>query len=143
MSLQETLGVLKEMPLFKRVDQPRLRVIALMGENATLRAGERLAERGEPGDAAYVVIEGTVDVRIPTPAGEVSVASIGPGEIVGEMALLTDRPRSAAMVAATDLVLLRLDRPTLLSLLREFPDVALEMIRVLALRLEATTARSA
>jgi CRP-like cAMP-binding protein len=38
---------------------------------------------------------------------------------------------------------MRLDKPTLLSLLREFPDVALEMIRVLALRLEATTARSA
>jgi CRP-like cAMP-binding protein len=142
MSLNRTLAVLRDMPLFRRVDQSRLRVIALMGETATLSAGERLAEKGEPGDAAYVVISGEVDIRIPTAGGEVSVARLGRGEIVGEMALLTDRPRSAAMVAATDLVLLRLDRATLLSLLREFPDVALEMIRVLALRLEATTARS-
>lgn len=143
MSLQRTLSVLKDMPLFKRVDEPRLRVIALMGEITTLRAGERLAEKGEQGDAAFVVIAGTVDIRIPTAGGEVSVAHLGRGEIVGEMAVITDRPRSAAMAALTDLIVLRLDRPTLMSLLREFPDVALEMIRVLAQRLEATTARSA
>jgi CRP-like cAMP-binding protein len=143
MSLQRTLDVLKEMPLFRQVDDRRLRVIALMGEVATLKAGERLAEKGEPGDAAYVVLSGEIDIRVPTAGGEISVARLGPGQIVGEMALLTDRPRSAAMAALTDLVVLRLDRPTLMSLLREFPDFALEMIRVLALRLEATTARSA
>lgn len=143
MTLQRTLGILKDMPLFRRVDEPRLRVIGLMGEVSTLGPGERLAEKGDPGDAAYVIIAGEVDIRIPGPAGEVSVATLGPGEIVGEMAVLTDRPRSASVVALTEVSVLRLDRPTLMSLLREFPDVAIEMIRVLAHRLEATTARSA
>lgn len=142
MSLQQTLAVLKDMSLFQRVADPRLRVIALMGDKIGLRPGERLAEKGDEGDAAFVILEGRLEIRIPGDEGEVTVAFLGRGEIAGEMAVFTDRPRSAAMVAATETELLRLDRAVLLSLLIEFPDFALEMIRVMADRLEATTVRT-
>ncbi|MGF1501932.1 MAG: Crp/Fnr family transcriptional regulator [Paracoccaceae bacterium] len=142
MSLHQNLKVLSEMPLFRNIDPRRLRVIAMTGETLAFRAGERLFEKGDDGDAAYVVLRGEVDVLVPVPAGETSVAVLGPGQIVGEMAVLTDGIRSTAIAAKSDVEVMRFDRSVILSLLREFPDFSLEMIRVLARRLEATTARS-
>jgi CRP-like cAMP-binding protein len=125
--------------MFRNIDPKRLRLFAFMGETLTYRAGERLFERGDDGNAAYIIIDGTVDVLVPVEDGETAVAALGSKEIFGEMAVLCDQPRSTAIAARTDLTVLRLQRSTFLNLLREFPDVALELIKVLASRLEATT----
>lgn len=143
MSLTATLDVLRSMRLFSRLDEPRLRVIAMTGEKLILHDGERLAEKGDAGDAAYIVLSGDVDIRVPSDPGEISVAVLGPGEIVGEMAVLTGNPRSTAIVARGQLKVLRLGRDALLDLMREFPDLSIEIIRILAERLEATNARLA
>lgn len=143
MSLAATLDVLRPMRLFQHLDDPRLRIVAMTGERLSLSDGERLAEQGEEGDAAFIVLDGAVDIRVPGEAGEISVAILGPGEIVGEMAVLTGNPRSTAIVAKGPLKVLRLGRDAVLGLIREFPDVSLEIIRILAERLEATNARVA
>lgn len=142
MSLKRSVDVLTDMPLFRKIDGKRLRVIAMMAEQLSFRAGERLFEKGDEGDAAFIVLDGEVDVLVPVGSGETSVAVLGPGQIVGEMAVLTDQPRSTAIAARTDLRVMRFDRGMVLNLLREFPDFALELIRVLAQRLETTTMRS-
>ena len=139
MSLNKAVCVMMEVPMFRNIDPKRLRLFALMGETLTYRAGERLFERGDEGNAAYIIIEGTVDVLAPVEGGETAVAALGAKEIFGEMAVLCDQPRSTAIAARTDLTVLRLQRSAFLSLLREFPDIALELIKVLAQRLEATT----
>ena len=143
MSLNQTVDAMREVPMFRNVDPKQLRLFAFMGETLSFRAGERLFEQGDEGDAAYIVIEGQVEVIVPTPAGEAAVAVLGEKEIFGEMAVLGDKPRSTAIGAKTDLRVLRLDRSTITKLLTEFPDIALELIRVLADRLEATTAELA
>jgi CRP/FNR family transcriptional regulator, cyclic AMP receptor protein len=139
MSLNKAVNVMMEVPMFRNVDPKRLRLFALMGETLTYRAGERLFERGDDGNAAYIIIDGTVDVLVPVEEGETAVAALGSKEIFGEMAVLCDQPRSTAIAARTDLTVLRLQRSAFLNLLREFPDIALELIKVLASRLEATT----
>ena len=139
MSLNDAVAVMMEIPMFRNVDPKRLRLFAFMGETLTYRAGERLFEKGDEGNAAYIIIDGTVDVLVPVEGGELSVAALGSKELFGEMAVLCDQPRSTAIAARTDLTVLRLQRSTFLSLLREFPDIALEVIKVLAGRLEATT----
>ena len=139
MSLKMIVKVLAEVPLFRNVDPKQLRVFAMMGESLTYRAGERLFEKGDDGDAAYVVINGEVDVLVPTDQGEASVAVLGAREIFGEMAVLCNQPRSTAIAARSDLMVLRLDRSVIMKLLHEFPGIALEFIRVLAGRLEATS----
>jgi CRP/FNR family transcriptional regulator, cyclic AMP receptor protein len=139
MSLNKAVDVMMEIPMFRNVDPKRLRLFAFMGETLTYRAGERLFERGDEGNAAYIIIDGTVDVLVPVEDGETVVAALGSKEIFGEMSVLCDRPRSTAIAARTDLTVLRLQRSALLNLLREFPDIALELIKVLASRLEATT----
>ena len=139
MSLNDAVRVMMEIPMFRNVDPKRLRLFAFMGETLTYRAGERLFEKGDEGSAAYIIIDGTVDVLVPFDGGELSVAALGAKEIFGEMAVLCDQPRSTAIAARTDLTVLRLQRSAFLNLLREFPDIALEVIKVLAGRLEATT----
>lgn len=136
MSLNQTVDAMREVAMFRSIDPKQLRLIAFMGETLTYRSGERLFEQGDEGDAAYVIIEGEVDVLIPTERGETSVAILGPKEIFGEMAVLCDQRRSTAIAARTDLTVLRLDRTTIMRLLSEFPDISLELIRTLAHRLE-------
>lgn len=139
MTLNRTVDAMREVPMFRNVDPKQLRLFAFMGETLTYRAGERLFEKGDEGDAAYIVIEGEVEVLVPVEGGESTVAVLGEKEIFGEMAVLCDQKRSSAIAARTDLVTLRLDQSVILKMLKEFPDIALELIRLLAHRLETTT----
>lgn len=139
MGLREVTKVLREMELFRNVDDRQLRVVAMLGDELSYRDGERLFEQGEEGDAAYVVISGAVEVLVRVEGGERSVARLGRGEIFGELAVLLDQPRSSAIAASGDLEALRLNRSVILNMLREFPDIALQMIRILGRRLESTT----
>ena len=139
MGIRQTTEVLREMELFSKVDDRQLRAVAMMGEELSYREGERLFEQGEEGDAAYVVISGAVEVIVKVEDGERAVATLGRGEIFGELAVLCDKPRSTAIAAREALVVFRLDRGVILNMLREFPDVALQMIRILGRRLEVTT----
>lgn len=139
MSLNKTVDVLCEVPMFRNVDPKQLRLFAFMGETLTYREGERLFEKGDEGDAAFVVINGSVNVLVPNDDGETAVATLSEREIFGEMAVLCDQRRSTAIAAMTDVEVLRLDRSVIMNLLQEFPHIALELLKVLASRLEATT----
>jgi len=139
MSLNRAVQVLQEMPLFRNIDMKRLRVVAMMGESQAYRAKERLFEKGDEGDAAFIIIDGEVEVLVPAEGGEQSVATLGKGEIFGELAVISDQTRSTAIAARCELEVLRLDRNVVLNLMREFPDISLEMVRILAQRLERTT----
>ena len=139
MSLDKAVEAMVMTPIFKGVDPKRLRLLAFMSESLTYRDGETLFDQGEEGDSAFVVIEGEADVIIDTGEAKITVATIGAKQIFGEMAVLADVPRTAAIVAKGDLSVLRIERDPFLKLLREFPDVALRVMRFLALRLESTT----
>jgi CRP-like cAMP-binding protein len=139
MSLNRAVQVLQEMPLFRNLDLKRLRVVAMMGESQAYRAQERLFEKGDEGDAAFIIIDGKVEVLVPADGGEQSVAILGKGEIFGELAVICDQARSTAIAARCELEVLRLDRNVVLNLMREFPDISLEMVRILAHRLQRTT----
>ncbi|MEM7236855.1 MAG: cyclic nucleotide-binding domain-containing protein [Pseudomonadota bacterium] len=139
MSVKMTVAVMQETPVFRKLDPKRLRVVAMMGETLSYRSGERLFEAGDEGDSAFVILDGRVDVVLPVEGGEVAVAVLETGEIFGEIAALTCQPRTSAIIAHDDLSVLRLDRQTILSLMREFPDISLELIRVMADRLKDTS----
>lgn len=139
MDMNAALAVLRETPLFRDTDPQRLKVVAMVGDRLRYRAGEAVFDRGDDGDAAYVVLSGAVDVVIPTEGGEQVVARLGRGELFGEIAVLCDRPRTSGIVAAEETELLRLERDTLTGLMTDLPGLSMRMIRMLAQRLEATT----
>lgn len=139
MNLRQAVDVMQETSLFRKLDPKRLRVVAMMGETLSYRDGERLFEAGEEGDCAYVILSGEVDVVVKANDKEITVAVLHQGEIFGEIAALTDQPRTSAIQARGPLTVLRLDRQTILNLMGEFPDIALQLITVLADRLRDTS----
>lgn len=143
MNLSQAVDVMQETPLFRRLDPKRLRVVAMMGETQSYRPGERLFEAGEEGESAFVILGGQADVLIRVDGEDREVAVLSQGEIFGEIAALTEQPRTTAIRARGDLTVLRLERQTILNLMKEFPDIALELITILANRLRDTSSELA
>ena len=101
------------------------------------KAGTVLFEEGQPGDFMYVVSSGEVEIRRMVGETERVLAVIPPGEFFGEMAILNSRPRSATAVLRTDARLLVIEGKTFEAMLRARPEIALRIIKSLALRLES------
>lgn len=139
MSLDQEVEALRKVPLFSNIEPARLKLMAFASERLTYREGQRLFEQGDAGDAAYIILEGSADIMLRTDGHEIRVATLGKNEIVGEIAILCDVPRTASVQAAEKLVTLKLTKDLFLRMAREFPDMALEIMRVLAHRLEKST----
>ena len=109
-------------------------------EWVTLHAGERLVERGDPADAAYLIVSGRLRV-VTDDQDERLPAEVGPGELAGEMALIEGGTRTATLVAIRDTSAVRLRRDRLLATLRGHPDALLRIMRI-ALRRAGGTHRA-
>jgi CRP-like cAMP-binding protein len=114
-------------------------------EPMRLLKGEVLFREGEPGDSCYWVMKGALKVSVSSDRGAERVfALLGPGSVVGELAILDNRPRSATVTAFSDTSLTVLKRATLRAYLQENPSVWADLVAVLVGRLrEADKALSA
>ena len=139
--LQQDVDLLRNVPLFRNLDAAKLKLLAFTSERLTYSAGDSLFSQGDSGDSAYVIISGTADVSVTTPTGPLSVATIDAHELVGEIAILCGVPRTATVTAISELTTLRITQDLFYRLIEEFPDMAVEIMRELARRLELTTAR--
>ena len=99
--------------------------------------GTVLFEEGQPGDYMYVVQSGDVEIRRMVGETERVLAVLKPGDFLGEMAILNARPRSATAVVRTKARLLVIEGKTFEAMLRAKPEIALRIIKMLALRLES------
>ena len=141
MSLQEEVELLRRIPLFAKVEPPKLKLLAFASERVTFEAGQELFHQGDVPDAAYIVIDGSAEVILETPNGRVTVAEIGRNELVGDMGVICDMPRTATVRAKSQLVTLKVSKDLLLRMITEFPAMAIEIMRVMAHRLEHTNAQ--
>src|SRR5688572_4537009 len=102
---------LARVPIFAGLDEEHLRLLTATARRRTLKADEALFYEGDPGQTLYLVLSGEVKIQRFTPSGKVVVIALrGPGEHVGEMALLDGEPRSADAVTSAPTELLMLDR---------------------------------
>jgi len=97
-------------------------------------AGELIAREGETGSEMFIVEDGEVEIFKERAGREKVLSRLGPGDFFGEMAVLEGRPRSASLRAATACRLLPIDASTLDALLREYPEIAVRMLRKLSHR---------
>jgi CRP-like cAMP-binding protein len=141
MSLKEEVDVLRSIPLFAKLEPAKLKLLAFTSERLSFAPGQLLFNQGDAGDAAYVIIDGEAEILIDTAAGKTRVAVLTRNAIVGEIAILCDVPRTATVVAKSPLVVLRIAKDTFFRLVTEFPQMAVEIMRELALRLEKTNAQ--
>jgi CRP-like cAMP-binding protein len=140
MSLDEEVDVLRRIPLFGNIEPAKLKLLAFTSERLTYDKGQTLFRQGDMGDAAYIILEGEADVVVSMPPGEPrKVAGLGRHDIIGEIAVLCDVPRTATVVAGSRLVTLKISKENFIRMITEFPQMAVEILRELARRLEKTT----
>jgi CRP-like cAMP-binding protein len=125
-----TLGTI---PLFSEVEPEHLAAIATVATPFEVASGYVLAERAQPGQGMFVILEGSVEVELPNREPVV----LGPGEFVGELSLLADVARVARVKAASAVRGLAIGRAEFLALLHDEPRIAVAMLSVLARRLAA------
>jgi CRP-like cAMP-binding protein len=140
MQLKDEVELLRRVPLFANVAPAKLKLLAFTSDRVSFREGQVLFRQGDAGDAAYVVLAGSADVLVGANGEEIKVASLEPNSIVGEIAILCDVARTATVKATAPLEALRISKDHFLKLLAEFPEMAVEIMRVLADRLSHTTA---
>lgn len=116
---------------FEGFSPEQLRRVAQLAEEVDAEEGAELIGQGRPGQEAYVIVEGRVGVYI----GGVKKNELGPGEIVGEMALIDHRPRTADVRALTPLKLLAFDAERFRRLLDEMPKASVRVMEKLVERL--------
>jgi CRP/FNR family cyclic AMP-dependent transcriptional regulator len=135
MSIQTEVELLRRIPLFASIDTSRLKLLAFTSERLAFDAGAVLFREGDRGDSAFLLLKGSVDVAVASPSGPVIVATLAQNTIVGEMALLCEMPRTATVTAKEPLDTLRIKKDLFFQLLRDLPQMTLEIMRELAVRL--------
>jgi CRP-like cAMP-binding protein len=126
-----TLDHLRAIPLFASLGADALEAVAARVTEVEIPTGRVLIEVGQAGAGLFVVEEGTLQVDLP--GGR--TVDLGPGQFVGDIALLTDRPHVARVRAKTDARCLAIGRADFSTLLRESPEIAVAMLPTLAGRL--------
>ena len=121
---------LRNLTIFRGLDHKELRQVASLVDEARREAGWVLTKQGKGGQQAFIIVDGRATVTV----DDQVVATLGPGDTVGEMALLDAAPRSATVVADTEISVLVLTPQTLTQLL-DIPTVARAVIRSMAVRL--------
>jgi len=121
-------------PLFAGLSSELLQALVKNLALVSLDPGQQLFREGEPSDALYVIVEGEVSVMTEGPP-RVEMQRLGPGSFMGEVALLTDQPRSTTVVSVAASELLRIDRVTLSNVLGAHGDMLRAVLRFVRDRL--------
>lgn len=122
---------LAQVPLFRTLDKKHLRQISSLATQIDVEAGKELTRQGEYGNEFIIVLEGEAEVRVD---GKV-VATRGPGDYFGEIALVVNRPRTATVVARTPMKIEVIGRREFQTMLHDNPSIAAELLAVTAERL--------
>ena len=130
--------VLRAVPLFAELGEDDLQRLAANAARVTLRPGEQLFAEGEAGDVAYVITSGHVEISKRSGDRDVHLANRGPGEVIGEMALLQDAPRSASATASEESQLVAIPRSEIDELLATSVEAVRALFRVLLERWQST-----
>ncbi|XEU32785.1 cyclic nucleotide-binding domain-containing protein [Tistrella bauzanensis] len=140
-SLIRDVEVLRNVPMFANIEPAKLKLVAFTSERLTFDPGDTVFSEGEVGDAVYIIVEGSAEVQVATPRGPLKVADLGRNDVVGEIAILCDVPRTATVVAASPVTALRISKELFYQLIAQVPQMAIEIMRELARRVDRTTER--
>lgn len=139
MNLNEEVELLKRVPIFAKMEPAKLKLLAFTSERMNFAVGQEVCHQGDPGDTLYVILGGTADVLIDnTSSGQIAVAVMRKNDFFGEIAILCDVPRTATIKAREPLSTLKISKDTFYRMVGEFPTMAIEIMRVLAHRVEDT-----
>ena len=134
LSTFERIIFLRGVDLFRDIDGEDLIHIAQVCREVSFPEGSNLIAQGDLGDCLYILVDGEIAVSV---EGLGEVNRQGPREVVGEMAIITQKPRSATCTTLGDVTALRIDYDDFWDLLAEKPALSMGVIRVLLTRLDS------
>jgi CRP/FNR family transcriptional regulator, cyclic AMP receptor protein len=132
---KQAVGLLSQVPLFSECTKKELREIADIAKEITQKQGTVMARAGDRGVGFFLITDGTAKVVI---AGKTR-RRLGAGEFFGEISLLDGGPRSADVVAETDVTMLGITAWAFRQIIAKNPSIAQKLLRVMAERLRAST----
>jgi CRP-like cAMP-binding protein len=137
----DLIATLNKLPLFSALPEEAVVELAGYFEPQVLAEGEVLFQRGDPGDALYIVAGGALQIILTDDEGRARILNeVGPGAALGEMTLITREPRTAGVVAAAPAEVLRLGRETFLQVVDRLAPQVMNRLREIAGHLRLTYA---
>lgn len=130
----DKIAHIQAIPLFAKLSQKELTEVARHCDEVSFDARQVLANEAKPGDECFIIVTGKVEVR----RNRRKLTTKGPGEIVGEMALLDELPRSATLVTTEPTNVLVFSRREFRLLIGELPSVSRKLLETLSERLRET-----
>lgn len=141
MSLEQEFELIRRVPIFSTIDPAMQKLLCFSSDRLTYAEGQVMFSAGDAPDSAYIVLDGAVDISVPTPKGSLVVNTLGRNDVIGEIGIFGDVPRTATATARSQVEVLRLSRDVFVNVIRSNPDAAIALIRILADRLARTTAQ--
>lgn len=123
MALDDDMALLGRQPLLSLMERDALRLLAFAAESRILRAGDVVFRAGEPSDGAILVVSGAIAITTQED-GQPAEEIVGPGAMIGELALFTSLPRQVTAIAREPTQVMRLPRSVMRRVLGESPDSA-------------------
>ena len=133
---------LRRVRLFSELDDHTLREIANAAVEQGWERGQEIVRQGDTGVGAFIIRSGKVDIVQDKGGKEIKLATLGPGEVFGEMALLDEFPRSASARAVEPTTALGIQRWHFRGILESHPQIALKLLPVLTKRVRAAEAHA-
>ena len=124
MSVEDDISFLERIPSFGLLGRPALRILAMGAESREFQRGDVLFHVGEEADCGYVVQKGSLALQVGTADPSDQEVIVGPGALLGELALVIDTVRPATAKAIEPLTVIRISRSLFLKMLDGFPDAA-------------------
>ena len=129
MALDDDIRILSGVGLFSELTAEQLRLLAFGAESVRFPAGKEIYREGAAADCAYVVSSGRVVLYRDDNGVAAAVSRLGPGAILGELALIAETRRLTYAAAETDVELIRLNRSLFRRILEEYPEAAARLHR--------------
>lgn len=128
---EQYLETIRSLLLFRPLSAGEVQRFVDRAEILTFNEGERIVAEGEIDPSFFIVIRGTVSVMVGQEQNEVFICSIGEGDVFGEAAMFMKVKRTADVVAASDAVLLRIERPELMGFIKDFPTAGNKILMLI------------
>jgi small-conductance mechanosensitive channel/CRP-like cAMP-binding protein len=138
--MSSRMAALASVDLFSGLPEKQREELANQLAYMPFAAGEAVTREGDKDDGLYMLVRGTATVRIGGGAEQRDLATLSAGQFFGEMSLMTGEARTATVLATTDLVTYRIDKPAFEQILRETPAMAEQIAETLVARRTALTA---
>jgi CRP-like cAMP-binding protein len=124
MAIEDDIRILETVGLFETFTRDQLRLLAFGTERLVLREGRELYREGQSADCAYVIDRGEISLFREGATGRTILKTVGPGAVLGEMAIIAQTKRLTSAMADSETEVIRLNRSLFRRILEEYPEIA-------------------